>query len=129
MESTFAYVGPQLLFALPPLVALLVGLVLLAGRRNRLTPGSRRFGMAGCAVLLVGSLVDAVRVVLFPQLIANQSAASIELLFAGIGIVQVLLYCVGLGLMIAAILAGSAPATAPGPAPWYPRPPGGNPPP
>ena len=120
MNLDLAYVVPQLALALPTLATLIVGLVLMNARRGRLSPRSRALGVAGCLVLLLAALVNAGYVIALPTLIREAGAQGIGILALAFGVVLVLLDCVGIGLLIAAVLAGSRPALPPQ-QPWPPQ--------
>ncbi|MEV4508447.1 hypothetical protein AB0K00_05765 [Dactylosporangium sp. NPDC049525] len=60
------YIVPQVVFALPAVITLAVGLVLFWARRDRLAPRARGLGVAGLAVLLAGGLADLAYITLPP---------------------------------------------------------------
>jgi hypothetical protein len=113
VDSDLAYVVPQLALALPTLATLIAGLVLLNARRGRLSPRSRTLGVAGCLVLLLAGLVNAGYAIALPTLVREAGPEGIGLMAIAAGIVLVLLDSVGLGLLIAAVLAGSRSAVPP----------------
>lgn len=118
----FAYVIPQLALALPSLATLIVGLVLLNVRRDRLTARARSLGVAGCVVLVLAGLVNAGWALSLPMMVRDASAQQIGLVGLGFGVVLVILDSVGLGLLIAAVLAGGRRAMAPPSPPGHPQP-------
>ena len=120
MDSDLVYVVPQLALALPTLATLIAGLVLMNARRGRLAPRSRSLGVAGCLVLVLAALVNAGYAVALPTLVREAGPQGIGVLALVFGVVLVLLDCVGLGLLIAAVLAGSRTALPPR-QPWPPQ--------
>ena len=121
MDWDYAYAIPQLLFATPTVVTLVIGIVLIAVRRDRLGPRSRGLGIAGCAVLLVDGLVNTAYTVALPQLLRERSISDLNLVIGVSGLFFVILNCAGLALLVAALVtaAGGRPAPPP-PAPWGP---------
>jgi hypothetical protein len=102
------YIVPQVVFVLPTVVTLVVGLVLLWARRDRLAPRTRSLGVAGLAVLLAGALADVVYVVLLPRLLRDGKWEQTGVVLAGSSLLFIVLHCLGLALLIAALL-GTAP--------------------
>jgi hypothetical protein len=111
---------------------LIVGVVLLVARRDRLAPRARVLGIAGCAVLLLNLLIGNSFEILVIRLYSADfldTARSIGTATAVYGVATTLLTCVGLGFLIAAILAAARAPPAPtapvppfvaGPPPGYP---------
>jgi hypothetical protein len=62
--------------------------------------------VAGCLVLVLAGVVNAAWAVTLPLMVRDNSAQEIGLVGLGFGVVLVILDCVGLGLLIAAVLAG-----------------------
>jgi drug/metabolite transporter (DMT)-like permease len=112
------YVVPQVVFALPTIITLVVGLVLLRARRDRLAPRARALGVAGLAVLLAGGLADLVYLALVPQLLRGRDWERAQVMIAGGSLLFMVLQCLGLALLIAALL-----GTAPPKDPWGQQPP------
>jgi len=110
----FAYVIPQLLVAAPGVITLVVGIALIAARRERLAARARGLGVAGCAVLLVGNVTNAAYTAALPLLLRDRTVRDLSVLMGGVGLLFVLLNCVGLALLIAALLNAGTPR----PAPW-----------
>ncbi|WP_327011106.1 hypothetical protein OHA72_29835 [Dactylosporangium sp. NBC_01737] len=107
------YVVPKVVFGLPVIVTLVIGVVLLRLRRDRLAPRARNLGVAGLAVLLAGGVADVVYVALLPNLLRNGTWERVQVLLAGSSVLFIVLHCLGLALLIAALL-----ATAPPKDPW-----------
>ncbi len=120
-----AYMVPQMLFALPAIVTLVVGLALLWARRERLGSRPRMLGMAGLVVLLVGALLNMAYLAALPSYIRDYGFHESQVMFAGTSLMFLTLHVLGLALLIAALVAtarpidpwGQAPPpeTAPGP--------------
>jgi hypothetical protein len=122
---SLAYLLPQLLFSVPTAVTLVIGIVLISARRGRMTPRSRGFGLAGCVVLLVAALVQVAYSATLAELVRGRPTASqVQLVADLFAFVSLAINCVGLALLIASVLAGSAPTgavlagSAPGGASW-----------
>ncbi|WP_446216674.1 hypothetical protein [Micromonospora sp. IBHARD004] len=110
------YSGLQLLTQLPTLLVLAAGLVLALV--NRLPRGPRGLLFAGTAVLLLGALLNLVWVLALPRLVAGGwSTIQTSRLTLVLGPLLALLHPAGLGLLVAAVLAGRR-ATAPPATPW-----------
>ena len=120
MDWDYAYAIPQLLFATPTVITLVVGIVLIAVRRDRLGPRSRGLGIAGCAVLLVDGLANTVYTVALPQLLRERSISDLNVVIGVSGLFFVLLNCVGLALLVAALVTAGGRQAPPPPAPWGP---------
>ena len=113
----------------PVAMTLIVGAALLVARRDRLASRARVLGIAGCAVIFLNVLIIMAYSVLIPRLYTSDlfgSVQSIGALTAVYGLGTALVECVGLGLLIAAILAATPAQPAPsppsvgGPPPGYP---------
>jgi hypothetical protein len=127
------YTGWQLVTQLPTLIVLVTGLVLALVNR-RLPRGPRGLLLAGTAVLIVAALANLAWVLAFPRLIAGGwSGVEVSRLSLVVGPLLAVLHPAGLGLVIAAALAGRRAATPaapwggwqsgpgqPAPAPWNP---------
>jgi hypothetical protein len=103
----------------PVALTLTVGIVLLAIRKDRLTSRARVLGIAGCIAVFLNMLMAVAYGLLLPRLWAShvfESAASIGTVSTLYGLGSALVECVGLGLLMAAILA-AAPAPPAPPAP------------
>jgi hypothetical protein len=110
---SLAYLLPQLLFSVPTAITLVIGIVLISARRGRMTPRSRGFGLAGCVVLLVAALVQVAYAATLAELVRGRPTASqVQLVADLFAFVSLAVNCVGLALLIASVLAGSAPAGA-----------------
>jgi hypothetical protein len=110
---SLAYLLPQLLFSVPTAVTLVIGIVLISARRDRMTPRSCRFGLAGCAVLLVAALVQVAYSATLAELVRGRpTVAQVQLVADLFAFVSVAINCVGLALLVASVLAGSTPAGA-----------------
>jgi hypothetical protein len=116
---------------MPVTVTLIVGVALLLSRRDRLAPRARGLSIAGCAVgflnVLLGSSFEIVVRRLFSAGI-RYSGKSIGTATTVHGFTTTLLMCVGLGLLIAAILAAAPAPPAPSVPPFVAGPPPGYPP-
>ncbi|MGI5184998.1 hypothetical protein ACQEVZ_52975 [Dactylosporangium sp. CA-152071] len=117
------YLLPQLLFSLPAVVTLTVGVVLLWNRRGRLLPRVRALGSAGLAVLLAGAVTNLLYQLLLPEILRGGRLMEMRVAIAGINLLFVVLQVLGLALVIAALLATAPPATpwsqpAPETGPW-----------
>ncbi|WP_319460792.1 hypothetical protein [Micromonospora sp. RTP1Z1] len=111
------YSGWQLLAQLPTLLVLATGLVLALVNR-RLPRGPRGLLFAGTAVLLLGALLNLAWVLALPHLVAGGwSAVQASRLTLVIGPLGALLHPAGLGLLVAAVLAGRRATAAPA-TPW-----------
>ncbi|MEV4137535.1 hypothetical protein AB0J72_35845 [Dactylosporangium sp. NPDC049742] len=122
------YLLPQLLFALPAVVTLTVGAVLLWNRRGRLLPRVRALGSAGLAVLLAGAVTNLLYQLLLPEILRGGRWMEMRVAIAGMNLLFMVLQVLGLALVIAALLATAPPATpwsrpAPETGPWDQPPP------
>lgn len=111
----------QLLVQLPMLAVLVVGFGMLSARRRRLPARTVTLGYAGCAVLLLVTLVSGAWAAMLPRLLADADLSSSVwgVLTFVVGMVQGVLYAGGIGLLLAALLArtgpgGSAPSDSGG---------------
>lgn len=98
--------GLQLLTQLPNFLVLIAGLVLALVNR-RLPRGPRGLLLAGVAVLLIGATVSLLWALTVSRSLGEGWSSS-ELIRLGtlIGLIQLVLHPLGLGLVIAAALAG-----------------------
>jgi hypothetical protein len=103
------YFLPQAAFAMPTVITLLVGVVLLSVRRQRLAPRAWTLGVAGLAVLLTGALGDLVYLALLPRVLRRGAWQDSQALLAGASLLFVVLHVLGLALLIAALLATAQP--------------------
>jgi hypothetical protein len=95
----------QGLYALPSLLTLLVGIVLIQVRVGGSAPRRRALGLAGCGVLLLNGLVNVGYVTALPYIIGNlRFGAGYSLLVGVTTLLQTLLYSLGLGLLLAAVI-------------------------
>ncbi|GLI02147.1 hypothetical protein Pa4123_74250 [Phytohabitans aurantiacus] len=112
------YVAMQAVSYLPSVILLVVGISLVAARRQRLTRRSGTFAIGGLAFMLVTTVISAAWSAGLVFLIDNDvvdtnSFGPLSLL---VGVVLTMLNGGGLGLLIAAVLTGGpepAPPTAP----------------
>jgi hypothetical protein len=98
---------------LPVLVALIVGLVLLAGPGRQLPPRSRLLARFGLILLLVERLVALAWSAFVPQLLAQLDldggvVHTYAIASALVGFLLALLAAAGIGLLVAALLAARA---------------------
>lgn len=106
------YVISQTVFALPALIVLVAGLVLLTARRRAVGPRATGLAIAGAAVLLAGAVVNVVWASSVPWVLRTDGQiGAFAMMSAGVGILTAILHATGLGLLIAAVLA-RAPATS-----------------
>jgi hypothetical protein len=130
--STGLSVAIQLVIRAPLLIVYLAGLVILGARRDRLAPTSVRFGIAGLFALLVQELVSSASWLVVVSRIGNADLSHIGAITSVLGLIGVVLACIGVGLLIAAIVAGATRLAPPvgGPVGGPPRggPPSGGPP-
>ncbi|MFI7600970.1 hypothetical protein [Actinoplanes sp. NPDC049681] len=134
---TVGYLLSGVLTHLPVLAVLITGLVLVTSRQARLGPRSTMLARLGLAALILGELLGAVWVIVFPQLIhsLDYRPSTYGVVTFGVSLVLSVLTAAGVGLLIAAVVTrapgGSAPfepppyaypATPPsaGPPPGYP---------
>ncbi|MGW4946337.1 hypothetical protein ACWEOZ_32675 [Actinoplanes sp. NPDC004185] len=116
---TVGYLFSGLLGHLPLLAVLIAGFVLIATRRDRLSPRSMLFARLGLGALLLGSLLQFAWTMLVPMLYSSldYSATQYGIVFGLIGLITALISAAGVGLLIAAVVTrGSAPGFA-GPVP------------
>ncbi|MEU8614928.1 hypothetical protein AB0C29_43785 [Actinoplanes sp. NPDC048791] len=109
---TVGYLFSGLLGHLPLLAVLIAGFVLVAARRDRLSPRSMLFARLGLGALLLGSLLQFAWTMLIPVLYSSldYSATQYGLVFGLIGLITALISAAGVGLLIAAVVTrGSAP--------------------
>lgn len=101
----------QLLVQLPMLVVLVAGFGALSARRRRLPRRAVLLGYAGCAVLLLATLVSGGWAAMLPHLLTDVDISSRiwGVLTFVVGMVQVVLYASGIGLLLAALLSSAAP--------------------
>ena len=118
------YMLPHVAFALPTIATLVVGVVLVWVRRERLAPQAWRLAVAGLAVLLTGALADVVYLGLLPQMLGRGGWQETRVLLAGTSLLFLVLHVLGVALLIAAILASATPKD-----PWGGPPPAVEPPP
>jgi hypothetical protein len=112
---TVGYLFSGLLGHLPLLAVLIVGFVLVATRRDRLSPRSMLFARLGLGALMLGSLLQFAWTMLIPMLYSSldYSATRYGLVFGLIGLITALISAAGVGLLIAAVVTrGSAPGFA-----------------
>ena len=107
------FMVPQMAYSMPAIATLVVGVVLLCLRRRRLAPRAWTLGVAGLAVLLVGSLADLGYVALLPQLVGSGGLQQAKVVLAATGLVFLVLHVLGMSLVIAALLSTAHPAADP----------------
>lgn len=107
--SELYYVLPQVAFSMPAIATLVVGVVLLWLRRERLAPRAWALGVAGLAVLLAGSIADLIYVAALPSVIRDNGLRESQALFAAAGLAFLVLHVLGVALLIAALLATARP--------------------
>ncbi|MGI5150055.1 hypothetical protein ACQEVC_27545 [Plantactinospora sp. CA-294935] len=101
------FVLVQGVMQVPVLLVLVVGLILVAARRDRLSRLAKGLAVAGCGVLLIGVLANVAWLALIPTLLrTDPSATEFGVINAGIALVLNLCQAVGLGLLIGGVLAG-----------------------
>ncbi|MEH0819436.1 MULTISPECIES: hypothetical protein [unclassified Micromonospora] len=113
----FGYSVLQIGGELPTLGVLVTGLVLAVVRRGRLPQRARALMMSGIAVLLVVSLIGLVWNVAMPHLLdlrwdGGGGYRQYQLFSLAVGVLWAIGYPIGLGLLVAAVLAGR-PVAAP----------------
>lgn len=113
--------GLQLLTQLPNVLVLIAGLVLALVNR-RLPRGPRGLLLGGVAVLLAGAAVSLLWALAVSRSFGDWSSSELIRLGTLIGLIQLVLHPLGLGLVIAAALAGRR-ADAPPPQSGWPHPP------
>ncbi|MEH1013887.1 hypothetical protein V6U90_12365 [Micromonospora sp. CPCC 206060] len=105
--GVFGYVVGQVASHLPTLLVLLVGLILVGTARGRLPGRSGTLALAGMGVLVLGDLLSIGWAVLFTQLVRQDwTARELGLAGSGVGVLLSLWHATGLGLLVAAVLAG-----------------------
>ncbi|MBO4209305.1 hypothetical protein [Micromonospora echinofusca] len=113
------YVVGQVGSHLPTLLVLLAGLILVGTARGRLPGRSGTLALAGMGVLLLGALLSIGWALLFTQLIRQDwTARNLGLVTTGAGVLLSIWHATGLGLLVAAVLAGRRAGQSPvGPPP------------
>lgn len=91
---------------LPEIVVIVVGLVVVLGRKAS-HPKASRLAAAGLAILLAGRVASAAFYAAVPALAAG--AASIAAIYGAAGLVLSLLHASALALLVAAVVAERAP--------------------
>ncbi|HEY0697825.1 MAG TPA: hypothetical protein VGD43_08445 [Micromonospora sp.] len=124
----FGLMAGQLFSRLPLVVVLIVGAVLLSTRRARLPRRAFSLGIGGIVLLVVTALLGVGWTLAIPYLARNLDLGGTDFtsVITGAGFLLTLLDAAGIGLLVAAVLAGAAssvriPPTGPGAFP----PPGG----
>ncbi|MEN3609022.1 hypothetical protein AAH979_05670 [Plantactinospora sp. ZYX-F-223] len=108
-EEQVQFVLVQGVVQVPIVLVLVVGLILLAARRDRLSRLAKGLAVAGCGVLLFGVLANVAWLASIPTLLrADHSAAEFGIISAGVALMLNLCQAVGLGLLIGGLLAGGA---------------------
>ncbi|MEO3926713.1 hypothetical protein ABGB07_23010 [Micromonosporaceae bacterium B7E4] len=101
------FVLVQGVMQIPVLLVLVVGLILVAARRDRLSRLAKGLTVAGCGVLLIGILANVAWLALIPTLLrTDPSTTEFGVINAGVALVLNLCQAVGLGLLIGGVLAG-----------------------
>ncbi|MEQ4301438.1 hypothetical protein ABNF97_08615 [Plantactinospora sp. B6F1] len=107
MSNMTGWVLTQGVFQLPVLLVLVVGLVLVAVRRDQLSRLAKGLAVAGCSVLLIGIVADTAWLASIPTLLAGDpSPTEFDMIRAGVSIVLTICHTLGLGLLIGGVLAG-----------------------
>jgi hypothetical protein len=124
MTASYAF---SLLFQLPLIAVLAVGLVLVGQRKAAIGPRATLLARSGLALLLVHSVLQAAWTVSIPMLyqaLRSSSVASIGVLSGLIGVLLALVLTIGVGLLIAAVVTRTSPPSFPGQftPPGYPGP-------
>jgi hypothetical protein len=103
----FGVLVGQIIVQLPTLLVLVAGLVLLATRRGGLRR-SAGLAIAGCVLLLVGTVAGATWGVSIPVLVdeGTISVQEIGAISVGVGLLLSLIHAGGLALLIVAVLTG-----------------------
>jgi hypothetical protein len=101
------YFFSSVLFQLPMVAVLVIGIVLIGSRRALIGSRSALLAQAGLGVLIVEVLLQTVWTVLFPQLVSSldSSVTQIGVVSSAIGLLLSALVAAGVGLLIAALLA------------------------
>jgi hypothetical protein len=116
----------QVATQLPIVLVLIVGLILVMNRRDRMPRRARALALAGCAALLVEVVLGLAWTLSVSWLVEQGMGATIALVSVASNLLLSLLTVAGLGLLIGSTLSRGAPATgfgqaAPGqatPQPW-----------
>ncbi|MFG1890168.1 hypothetical protein ACGFIR_20165 [Micromonospora sp. NPDC049051] len=109
----FEYVATTIAFRMPTVLVLLAGLVLAAAAGRRLTRGPRLLALFGLGVLLLGEVLSTAWIVLLPRVFTSDwGRSNFQLVNLANSGLLALAYALGLGLLIAALLAGRRPGGA-----------------
>ncbi|MFE3453776.1 hypothetical protein ACFXJ8_33100 [Nonomuraea sp. NPDC059194] len=109
-----------LLFIIPTVILLIVGVVLTARARAEHGRGAT-FGLVGCVVLLVGAILQAGWQIMMPSIIESSGLAVFSVVYVISGFVFVVVNTLGMGLLIGGVIARRTPPQAQ----HYPQPPQG----
>jgi hypothetical protein len=113
--ARFGVVVGQVASQLPMALVLIVGLILVLNRRDRMPRRARALALAGCAVLLVEVVLGLAWTLSLPWLYENgMRANSILMVSLASSLLLHLLTAAGLGLLIGSTLSRGAPAPGPG---------------
>ncbi|WP_344933055.1 hypothetical protein [Actinoplanes nipponensis] len=99
---------------LPLLAVLITGLILLAGRRERIGPRRLLFARLGLSVLILGSLLQFAWTLLVPTLYSrlDYSASQYGMLFSAVSLLTAVIFAAGVGLLVAALVSRDSGAGA-----------------
>jgi hypothetical protein len=106
------YLVSGVVFHLPMLAVLIVGLVLLAQRRGRIGGRSALLGQFGLGLLIFDTILQAAWTLVIPQLYRSfdTSVASFGAISGLVGVMLAVLSTGGIALLIAALVTRTSPA-------------------
>ncbi|MCA2213534.1 hypothetical protein [Jidongwangia harbinensis] len=105
---TAGYLFSGVLFQLPMLAVLVIGVVLIGSRRPRIGPRSALLGQIGLIVLIFEVIAQTAWSLTFPRLLHSMDASVSQfgLLSSAVGLMLSALVTAGVGLLIAAVVTG-----------------------
>lgn len=101
-----------ILFVIPTVILLVVGIVLTARARGE-HGRAATFGMIGCVVLLVGSILQGAWQVMLPSIVESGGYEILSLVNAVTGFVFLVVNLAGTGLLIGGVVARRDPPQTP----------------